>query len=66
MFAAMGEVRRFAVAGLEEAAQWAGRPGDRASDQTGQQNKGRGDLAIDVCSEVFADGIRWLPGLSAV
>jgi len=42
MFAAMGEVRRFAVAGLEEAARWAGRPGDRASDETGQQNKGEG------------------------
>jgi hypothetical protein len=35
----------------------AGRPGDRASDETGQQNKD-GGLAIDVCPEVFR---RWHP-----
>ena len=53
MFAAMGEVRRFAVAGLEEAAWWAGRPGDRASDETGQQNKGEGS-----CRRRLLGGVR--------
>ncbi len=33
--------------------------------ETGQLKKGEGELAIDVCSEVFAAGIEWLPALSA-
>jgi hypothetical protein len=41
------------------------RPGDRGFGRDRPAEERRGELAIDVCLEVFAAGIEWLPALSA-
>jgi hypothetical protein len=62
--AAMGVVRRFAVAGLEEAARRGkrrGRPGDRAIDETGQEKAGEATCGVKRqylgCAGKVANGI---------
>ncbi len=58
-FAAMGVVRRFAVAGLDEAARKAGRVMGLPEDLVFRT---KGQLAIDILTEALADG---LPALLA-